>query len=559
VLNTSNGEWDEGPSLLESIWRFRWLILGAVLLGGLAAYALSARQPPQYEAVARVFLSTPGQNPLLGTEGGPSIDPDRYVSNQAQIMTSAPVISRAAEINGLPPATWRTRLTVAPSKDQDLIVIRARAGTTREATKVVDSVAVAYQQVLAKQASEDFATATKRLNAITDKLSADLDRLNAKLRTSPNDRVLKAKLGATEGQLEQVVTEGVHVDVTATAGEDAVRFREPAASDGVPVAPRPKRTAAAGGLFALLAGSGLAWWLDRRRRSPAPEGDVAAAAPARDAGSRGGAAGAELGLDPPATFSLPGDHTPVLGEIPSFSEVEVDGQVPAATAPRSAAADAYRRIAQWIEIASREGHLARVLVTSPEPGDGKTVTTLNVAIAAAETRERVLVVDGDQLRRGLTGLCQIDGGAGLSDLVKDHGNEAGQCIWLPEFPGIQVVPAGTPVRGGSDLVRSPSFGAAMAHIQEYADLVLVDSPALSVAPDALNIAEHVDAAIVVVTPATPMGVLRAARQRLDSAGVPMLGYVVNGAVAPDQVKPQDNGSYPARRSVPQPEPEAGTG
>jgi Mrp family chromosome partitioning ATPase len=99
----------------------------------------------------------------------------------------------------------------------------------------------------------------------------------------------------------------------------------------------------------------------------------------------------------------------------------------------------------------------------------------------------------------------------------------------------------------------------MARIQAYADFVLVDSPALSVAPDALNIAKYVDAAIVVVTPRTSLGVLRAARQRLDSAGVPMLGYVVNGAVAPDQVKLQDNGSYTARKSVLQPEQGTGTG
>jgi Mrp family chromosome partitioning ATPase len=99
----------------------------------------------------------------------------------------------------------------------------------------------------------------------------------------------------------------------------------------------------------------------------------------------------------------------------------------------------------------------------------------------------------------------------------------------------------------------------MSRIQEYADLVLVDSPALSLAPDALNIARHVDAAIVVVTPESSVGVLRAARQRLDSVGIPVLGYVINGAVAPDQVKLQDNGSSLARTSALRPGTDAGTG
>jgi Mrp family chromosome partitioning ATPase/capsular polysaccharide biosynthesis protein len=560
VLNTSTDDWDEGPSLVDSIWRFRWLVVAAALVGAFGAYGLSIRQPPQYEAVGRIFLTAPGQRLVPGGESAPAMDPDRYVSNQAQIMTSAPVISRAAEISGLPPATWRNRLAVAPSKDLDLIVIRVRAGTTSEATKLVDSVAVAYQQVLAKQASDDLAKATERLTATTDKLRAQLDKLNAELQTSPNDPVLKATLEATQAQLRQVVAQGVQVGVTASLGEDAVRFRERAATDGVPVAPRPKRAAAAGGLFALLAGSGLAWWLDRRRRSPSPQAD-AAAAPRGDTGSLDTATSGGLGLEPGELSSLPGDHTPVLGEIPSFSELEADGQVPAATAPQSAASQAYRHVARLIGIASREAHLATVLVTSPEPGDGKTVTTLNVAIAAAETRERVLVVDGDQRRRGLSYLCQIDGGRGLSDLVKDHGgNQAGECIWLPDLPEIQVVPAGTPVRDGSDLFRTPSFGAAMSRIREFADLILVDSPALSVGPDALDIGKQVDAAIVVVTPESSVGVVRAARQRLDSVGIPVLGYVINGAVAPDQIKLRDNGSSSlARGSMVRPGADTGTG
>lgn len=559
MLNTSNDEWDEGPSLLESIWRFRWLILVAMLLGGVGAYGLAIRQPPQYEAVARIFLSAPGQRSVPGAESAPSMDPDRYVRNQAQLMTSAPVISRAAELSGRPPATWRRNLTVVPSKDLDLIVIRVRAGTVKEATKLVDSVAVAYQQVLAKQARDDIAGATERLAATTDKLRAGLDELHAKLLTSPDDPVLRAQLEATEGQLKAIAGEGVRVGVDATLGESAIRFRERAATDGVPVEPRPRRTAAAGGLFALFASSGLAWWLDRRRRRPGRQTDAAAAPERDDADSSQVGTGDGLRLEPAEIRSLPGDNTPVLGEIPNFDEIEVDGQVPAATAPHSVASNTYRLIAHWIEIASREADLARVLVTSPEPGDGKTVTTLNVAIAAAETRERVLVVDGDQRRRGLTYLCQIDSGAGLSDLVNDHGNEAGQCVWLSEFPGIQVVPAGTRVRDGSDLSRMPSFGAAMSRIQEYADLVLVDSPSLSLAPDALNIARHVDAAIVVVTPESSVGVLREARQRLDSVGIPVLGYVINGAVAPDQVKLQDNGSSLARTSVLRPGTDAGTG
>jgi Mrp family chromosome partitioning ATPase len=272
-----------------------------------------------------------------------------------------------------------------------------------------------------------------------------------------------------------------------------------------------------------------------------------------------GGTGDELDMQPGNLRSLPGDSPSELGEIPNFHDIEVSGAVPAATAPQSVAADTYRLIARWIEIASREAHVAAVLVTSPEAGDGKTVTTLNVAIAAAETREGILVVDADQRHRGLSKLCRIGDGAGLSDLVRNDGdNLLAKSVWLSEFPGIQVMPAGAPVRDGFDLFGTPSFGDVLSRMRDYASLVLIDSPALSVAPDALNIAKHADAAIIVVTPASSVGVLRAARQRLDAVGIPVLGYVINGGLAADRAKLQENGSSFARSSILRPGSDATT-
>jgi uncharacterized protein involved in exopolysaccharide biosynthesis len=192
VLDTSNGAWDEGPSLLESVWRFRWLVLAAMLLGTLAGYGLSIRQPPKYEAAVRIFLAAPGQRSTPGAASGPLMDADRYVRNQAQIMTSWPVISRAARVSGLPAQVWRPGLTVTPSKDLDLIVIQVRTGNAADAARLADSVADAYQYVVAKQARDENAAMRARLKTIIDRLSAELDDVKAKLLERPENSILKS-------------------------------------------------------------------------------------------------------------------------------------------------------------------------------------------------------------------------------------------------------------------------------------------------------------------------------------------------------------------------------
>jgi tyrosine-protein kinase len=529
----SSDAWDEGPSLLASLWRYRLLLLAGVFVGAFAGYGLSLRQPPQYDALASIQLSGPQQSAVPGAGNAPAMDPDRHLRNEAQYMTSSRVVTRAAELSGVPAATWRSTLVVTPAKEQDLIVIHVRASTGTAAAKIANSVVVAYQQVRSKQANKQIVAARERLRETTDKLRAELADLDAKLQgPGANDPVLRAQRESTEGYLKRILDEGVPATIMTRPASSLIEVTEKAFPPTQPVEPRPRRSAAAGALFGLFAVSALAWLLDRRRVQAAPPPSAAETA----------------GPDQPAPSSLPGDDVPVLGAIPNFVELGVEGPVPTVTAPQSVPAKSYHAIAQLLQFAIKEAGLGVVVVTSPEPGDGKTTTTLNLAIAAGQNDQGMLVVDADLRRRNLSELCQINGRVGLSDMVDDNRDmNSGHYIWLVEFPGLQVIPGGSHVRDASSIFTAPSFGAVISTIRAHECPALIDSPALSEGPEALEIAKHVDAAVVVVSPRTPLGVLRATRQRLDLIGVPVLGYVINGETSPGQVKPHVNGVFPFRR------------
>jgi Mrp family chromosome partitioning ATPase len=535
VLNTSTEKWDDGPSLLASLWRYRWLVVAAVLLGGFVGYGLSIRQPRQYEAAARLLLSTPGQSALPGVSA-PAIDADRYLRNQAQFISSSPVVFRAAEIARLPAATWRDSLVVVPSKDLDLIVIRVRASTGKEAAKLANSVVQAYQEVHAERSREESLATRARVQATTNRLRAQLADLDAKLQTTgAGDPVLTAQREAAVDGLKAIVSQGVQASTAASLAGSAIELSEMATPPAQPVEPRPKRAAAAGAVFGLFAASALTWLLNRQRLQPPqpPQPSTSDSEEAR--------------LYQRTLMDLPGENAPVLGAVPDFARVGAEGLVPTVTTPESAAAGSYRTIAQRLEFAAREGALRTVLVTSPEAGDGKTVTVLNLGITAGQDGWSVVAVDADLRHRDLSELCHINGRLGLSDMVNGaRGIATGNYVWMVEFPGIQVIPGGSLVRDAASVFGAPSFGAVISAIREHGDLVLIDSPALTEGPDALEIAKQVDAAVLVVNPRTPLGVLRESRRLLDSAGVPVLGYVVNGEVLRSQVKRQGNGASATR-------------
>jgi len=88
-LDGPSDDWQEGPGLAASVWRFRWLVAVAVLVGGLAAYAWSSRQPVRYEGQVRVFLDTGGDK---------APDPGRVVRSQAEFLTSPTVLDRASAL-----------------------------------------------------------------------------------------------------------------------------------------------------------------------------------------------------------------------------------------------------------------------------------------------------------------------------------------------------------------------------------------------------------------------------------------------------------------------------
>lgn len=142
-----------------------------------------------------------------------------------------------------------------------------------------------------------------------------------------------------------------------------------------------------------------------------------------------------------------------------------------------------------------------VLVTSAEPGEGKTFTSLNLALSIVRDRElRVILVDGDVARPGLTPALSLDGRPGLNDILEDVTLDVSTVIYQTDVEGLLFVPAGK----WHD--RSPEFfaGARMPQVIEQLarrvgnGVIIVDSPPLLATNDAQVVTRYVGLVLLVV-------------------------------------------------------------
>jgi len=205
-------------------------------------------------------------------------------------------------------------------------------------------------------------------------------------------------------------------------------------------------------------------------------------------------------------------------------------QLVSLVSPSSVEADQYRGLRHTIERLRKESGLQMLAVTSPVPGDGKTVTTLNLAGSLAQSQDaRVLVVDADLHRPSVGEYLGIDlpHSPGLVDAILDDQSSLEQFARRVEDGNLSIVLAGSCQEGAYELLNSPRLELLLRDARRRYDYVLVDTPPLVPLPDCRLIAQWVDGVIIVVAAhRTPRRAFGEALSLLDPAKV--IGTVFNG-------------------------------
>lgn len=212
----------------------------------------------------------------------------------------------------------------------------------------------------------------------------------------------------------------------------------------------------------------------------------------------------------------------------------IDAHFVTLTAPNSFAAERYQGLRLKLEQQRKQDDRRRVFaITSPGAGDGKTLTSVNLAgVLAREGQGRTLLIDAD-LRRSSAGMkFGIPAGTpGFADLIAG-GSQPFKSLCHRAEPGqFDLLPAGSSSMSVQELFRSPRVKAILDEARTHYDYVLLDTPPLVPVFDAAVLASVVDGVIVVVAAnRTPRKMLAAALDLLDPSTV--VGIVFNADDSP---------------------------
>lgn len=196
--------------------------------------------------------------------------------------------------------------------------------------------------------------------------------------------------------------------------------------------------------------------------------------------------------------------------------------------PRSPAAEAYRALRANLQFASLDRDLRTVLITSAGQGDGKTTVAANLGVALAEGGKHVLLVDADLRRPSVHRLFELPPAPGLSNALLHEEGELP--VVATTVPGLSILAAGDPPPNPGEFVASPRLGRLLARARSSFDVVLIDTPPVSLVADAAVLAPSVDGVLLVVSAGrTKRDLVRRAKDQLEKVGARLLGVVLNNA------------------------------
>ncbi|MDV2976881.1 UNVERIFIED_CONTAM: polysaccharide biosynthesis tyrosine autokinase [Actinomycetes bacterium ARC8] len=217
---------------------------------------------------------------------------------------------------------------------------------------------------------------------------------------------------------------------------------------------------------------------------------------------------------------------PLLGGI-SFDQDATRKPLLTQAAPQSPRAESFRQIRTNLQFANVSSRAKTVLLTSSLPGEGKSTTATNLAIALAQAGQTVCLVDADLRRPMINEYLGLDRNVGLTtalvgtadvnDLLQPWGEDS---LW--------VLPSGQIPPNPSELLGSEAMKSLIEGLESAFDVVIIDAPPLLPVTDAAVLSQHVGGVVVIV------GVQKLRQQDLEKSlsalrlvGANVLGVVLN--------------------------------
>lgn len=164
--------------------------------------------------------------------------------------------------------------------------------------------------------------------------------------------------------------------------------------------------------------------------------------------------------------------------------------------PKSLLAEAYRGIRASLEYSSVDKKLKTLVVTSSNPGEGKSTVSVNLAFVLAEGGRKVIIIDADLRKPTIHKKFRIPNAAGLTDILigKKNLNDAINKI----EDNVHIITSGQKTPNPAEMVSSKAMEDLIKGLKDIYDYVIIDTPPVRNINDAVVLSVKVDGTILVV-------------------------------------------------------------
>lgn len=483
---------------LAVLRRRRWTVVQTVVIVVAIAMLVTVFQSPQYASTVRVVIqpNTGSQDAVAELVLGP-----RELETQKELVVSRPVAERVVAALELDdePDDLLPRVDVSLLRDTQILEIRATAGEAAESAALAQAFADAYLEFRRDQALEEVLRAQQALEQRERGTRERLDEVELELLTASGaeQTALQLEQDRLASELATLAAQRTALSgnqVFASAGGQVI---QPADVPKSPVSPKPIRTGILALVLGLMLGVGLAFLRDYLDDAIRSEDQALRAA-----------------------------GKPVLGYVPRW-KAEGESRLVSLIEPSSPVAEAYRTLRTNVRFLTAGRTFRSVLVTSALPGEGKTTTAANLAVAMARSGTRVLLVGADLRRPTLHKAFGTATKPGLSEVLIGDA-ELVEAIVDVGVPNLRVIPGGSVPPNPAELLGSAAMAAVMEQLEQIADVVVYDGPPVLAVADALEIGPRTGAVLMVVdVGSSGRHAVRQAADRLEGVGAPFPGVVLN--------------------------------
>jgi capsular exopolysaccharide synthesis family protein len=219
----------------------------------------------------------------------------------------------------------------------------------------------------------------------------------------------------------------------------------------------------------------------------------------------------------------------VLGTIPHMSRrlTHVQRGQKVFLDPMSDVAEAYRTVRTAVYFGARSDRSKTLLITSAMPGDGKSTSASNLAIAMAQAGQRTLLLDCDFRKPTQHTIFEVDDSIGVSTVLAGR-EPLEKAIQRTAIEGLDLLPGGPIPLNPSEILNSQAFSDMVDELAVKYDHIVIDSPPVNAVTDARILAALCDVTVVVLrAEKTTRKHSEYARDALNSVGARLLGCIVN--------------------------------